>query len=179
VTKKDIGPIRIFEDETKFAILGDILTDFTAAVAVTTDSEMSITPSTPPTTRPPPYERKREDRSAKPAYPRPSWRDVAAEVQQAEAPPRDKGMRQRKRKQLEKLAAQSGEKPAEFVKPPRRDERSSERPHGKHPSKFKSKHPGAKRTEEAAHRGKPFKGKPQGQGYQGKHKSEGKRRWQP
>jgi ATP-dependent RNA helicase DeaD len=179
VTKKDIGPIRIFEDETKFAILGDILTDFTAAVAVTTDSEMSITPSTPPTTRPPPYERKREDRPAKPAYPRPSWRDVAAEVQQAEAPPRDKGMRQRKRKQLEKLAAQSGEKPAEFVKPPRRDERSSERPHGKHPSKFKSKHPGAKRTEEAAHRGKPFKGKPQGQGYQGKHKSEGKRRWQP
>jgi ATP-dependent RNA helicase DeaD len=206
VTKKDIGPIRIFEDETKFAILGGILADFTAAVAAATDSEMSITPSAPPGERPPPYERKRpqaheerksrdgsepmareprterlveqrpprrEDRPAKPAYTRPTWQDVARDVQQAEAPPRDKGMRQRKRKQLEKLAQQDGnEKPAEFVKPPRH----AERPHGK-PAKFAGKHPGAKRVEGAAHRGKPFKGKPHGQ--QGKHKSEGKRRWQP
>jgi ATP-dependent RNA helicase DeaD len=62
VTKKDIGPIRIFEDETKFAILGDILADFTAAVTMTTDSEMQITPSSPPGERAPPYERKREER---------------------------------------------------------------------------------------------------------------------
>ena len=81
-------------------------------------------------------------------------------------------MRQRKRKQLEKLAQQAGEKPAEFVKPPRH----AERPHGK-PAKFAGKHPGAKRVEGPAHRGKPFKGKPHGQ--QGKHKSEGKRRWSP
>ena len=68
VTKKDIGPIRIFEDETKFAILGDILADFTAAVSVTSDSDMQITPSTPPGARPPPYERKREERMPKPAF---------------------------------------------------------------------------------------------------------------
>jgi ATP-dependent RNA helicase DeaD len=213
VTKKDIGPIRIFEDETKFAILGDSLADFTAAVAVTTDSDMRITPSTPPGARPPPYERKREerkprdkfdamandpqreprrepraaeqrsphprreDRPAKPPHARPSWRDVAQEVQQAEAPSRDtrpdKGLRQRDRKKLAKLAQSSDAKPAEFVKPPRH----AERPHGKHPGKFAGKHPGAKRVEETAHRGKPHKGK--SPGAQSQHKSEGKRRWQP
>jgi ATP-dependent RNA helicase DeaD len=223
VTKKDIGPIRIFEDETKFAILGDILADFTAAVAITTDSEMSITPSAPPGERPPPYERKREerkprdkfdamaseprrearaaeprpprreDRPAKPAHARPSWQDVAQEVRQAEAPQRDKGLRQRDRKKLAKLEQQPGDaKPAAFVKPrhvERPSERSPERPRGKHPgkpggkhpgkfpAKFSGKHPGAKRTEEATHRGKPFKGKPHGKS--GQDKDEGKRRWQP
>ena len=68
VTKKDIGPIRIFEDETRFAILGDILADFTTAVSVTSDSDMQITPSTPPGARPPPYERKREEQRPKPAF---------------------------------------------------------------------------------------------------------------
>lgn len=179
VTKKDIGPIRIFEDETRFAILGDVLAGFTAAVSIATDSDMRITPSTPPGTRPPPYERKREerkpratdprpphprreDRPAKPARSRPSRQ---AEAPRPDARP-DKGLRQRDRRKLAKLAQQAGsEKPAEFAKPPRH----AERPHGKHP--------GAKRVEKTAHRGKPFKGKPHGK--QGQHKGDGKRRWQP
>ena len=144
IAKKDIGPIRIFEEETKFAILGDILADFTAAVNLTVDSDIQITPSTPPGARPPPDERKREERRPKAAFeatlvvgqqtsgersPSPLHRDDrkphAAKhaprpspwrdvSQDRPVPPAEKGMRQRDRK---KLAKQAVGQPPPFKKP--------------------------------------------------------------
>jgi ATP-dependent RNA helicase DeaD len=48
ITKSDIGPIRIFQDETKVAIRGDAATAFASAVGELSDDSIEIRPSTPP-----------------------------------------------------------------------------------------------------------------------------------
>jgi|GEM_PF-306071 len=48
ITKSDIGPIRIFQEETKVAIRGDAATAFASAVREMSDDSIEIRPSTPP-----------------------------------------------------------------------------------------------------------------------------------
>jgi 23S rRNA pseudouridine2605 synthase len=48
VTKAEIGPIRIFDDETKFEIVGHAASAFADAVKLTSDEEVQIEPSSAP-----------------------------------------------------------------------------------------------------------------------------------
>ena len=48
VTKAEIGPIRIFDDETKFEIVGHAAAAFADAVKLTSDEEVQIEPSSAP-----------------------------------------------------------------------------------------------------------------------------------
>ena len=49
ITRAEVGPIRIFEDETKFEIVGHAAEAFAIAVRDTSENQIRIEPTTPPT----------------------------------------------------------------------------------------------------------------------------------
>ncbi len=62
ITKAEIGPIRIFDDETRFEIIAHAAEDFAAAVQATLEDNIQITPTTAPQRGDP---RRDEDRPAR------------------------------------------------------------------------------------------------------------------
>jgi ATP-dependent RNA helicase DeaD len=97
VTKKDIGQIRIFDNETKFQISEEMSPRFAEAVKATAADDIKVTPSTMPTSKDFGPKKKREfedrpdrgprpERAERPA--RPEWKDRPERPAFAERAPR-------------------------------------------------------------------------------------------
>ncbi len=97
VTKKDIGQIRIFDNETKFQISEEMSPRFAEAVKATAADDIKVTPSTMPTSKDfgpkktrdfadRPDRGPRPERAERPA--RPEWKDRPEKPAYAERAPR-------------------------------------------------------------------------------------------
>jgi ATP-dependent RNA helicase DeaD len=93
VTKKDIGQIRIFDNETKFQISEEMSPRFAEAIKATAAEDIKVTPSTMPTSKDfGPKKRDsaprgdRPERTERPA--RPEWKDRSEKPAFAERAPR-------------------------------------------------------------------------------------------
>ena len=96
VTKKDIGQIRIFDNETKFQISGEMSPRFAEAVKATAAEDIKVTASTMPTSKDfgpkkrdfgdRPDRGPRPERAERPA--RPEWKDRPEKPAYAERAPR-------------------------------------------------------------------------------------------
>jgi ATP-dependent RNA helicase DeaD len=96
VTKKDIGQIRIFDNETKFQISEEMSPRFAEAVKATAADDIKVTSSTPPTSKDfgpkkrdfgdRPDRGPRPERAERPA--RPEWKDRPEKPAFAERAPR-------------------------------------------------------------------------------------------
>ncbi|MBI5940390.1 MAG: DEAD/DEAH box helicase [Caulobacterales bacterium] len=95
VTKKDIGQIRIFDNETKFQISEEMSPRFAEAVKATAADDIKVTPSTMPTSKDFGPKKKfadrpdrgpRPERAERPA--RPEWKDRPEKPAFAERAPR-------------------------------------------------------------------------------------------
>ncbi|MES2032535.1 MAG: DEAD/DEAH box helicase [Pseudomonadota bacterium] len=140
LTKKDIGQIKIFDNETKFQISSEMAGKFMENAAANPEKDVRVEPSSPPTSaefKPrgdrPAFAGNREDRPQRPAPrgdnadrgPRPDWKDKprAARPDNAERPAwKDKAPRADKPAWKDKApaaAAAAGERPAWKDKPER------------------------------------------------------------